>query len=450
MRYTRQSVKLSVFVCGVSIFALAASLTHAQATEGETRFEISPQPLGNALDEFSRQANLDVIMRAETVEGKSASPIRGSMTIEEALEGMLRGTGLNYELGDRSIIIIRSGSSEIERNSLNARQFASNSEHAVQIGQSEQPAQRGSETSTEGEPSLLEEIVVTAQKREQTLQEVPVSVEVLDGEQLAFNQVYTLEEVAKFNPSLTFRSDIAGVNTAFALRGVGGFAAQGGIEPAIGVVIDGVSLARGAEFFTANVEDVQRVEILKGPQGTLFGASNAGGVVNIVTRTPTSEFEASVEGSATTDEEFSGRVVLSGPITDTIRARISSFIRSREGHIENIFADSGDLSRLGEQKSVGVRARIEFDLGSDALFTIGGNFNHLDRSNARQPQRVEDGPVGDARRIALGLGNPALGQRVLDDPFLQSQNGLNEERFNRYRVSGTFRWDITDGHLEER
>lgn len=293
-------------------------------------------------------------------------------------------------------------------------------------------------------PPVLEEIVVTAQKREQTLQEVPVSLDVLSSETLAVQQVYSVEDLAAFNPSLNFRLDANATNTAFSLRGIGGFAAQSGIEPAIGMVVDGVPYARGAEFFAAQLEDIQRVEILKGPQGTLFGASNAGGVVNIVSKRPTEEFEAAAEGSGTSDEEFTGRVMMSGALTEGIRARVSAFVRTREGHLKNIFADEGDLSRLGEQKSIGFRGMLDFDLGPDATLLLTGEYNEIDRSNARQPIVVENGPVGAARLAAQGLGDPVLGQRVIDDLFLVAQDGADEEDIDRWRISATLNWSLTD------
>lgn len=312
----------------------------------------------------------------------------------------------------------------------------------VALAQTQQ-AQQGSEASV----PLLEEIVVTAQKREQTLQEVPVSLEVLSGDMLQVERIFSLQELARFNPALNFRNDANGTNTAFALRGIGGFAAQAGIEPAIGIVVDGVPYARAAEFFAADLEDIQRVEILKGPQGTLFGASNAGGVVNITTRKPSEQFEASAEFSGTSDEEFATRASISGALSDRIRGRASGYFKTREGHLVNVFTDEGDLSRLGEQEEIGFRGVLDIDLLEDVTVLLTGSYNELDRSQSRQPTVVEPealfGDVGPARLAAQGLGDPILGQQVVDDPFLVSQDGLSEEDIDRWRVSATVSWDIS-------
>ena len=128
----------------------------------------------------------------------------------------------------------------------------------------------------------LEEIVVTAQKREERLQDIPLAVSVVGGEAVANNGGITLENAQYLVPSLNFRKAGTSLNQALFLRGVGTINFSIAAEPSVAFVLDGVVMARAGEAF-GDLYDLQRIEVLKGPQGTLFGKNSSAGVVNIVT-----------------------------------------------------------------------------------------------------------------------------------------------------------------------
>lgn len=284
----------------------------------------------------------------------------------------------------------------------------------------------------------IEEIVVTSQRREQTLARVPIAVDVMDADALKAAKVTTLQEIAFISPSLTFTDDVFGSNINFAIRGLGSFAPQGNIEQAVGVVLNGIPLSRAAEF-TADLDDIERVEILKGPQGSLFGANTTGGVVNIVHARPKFEFEGRTTATVTNDDETSIRQMINVPLGDRVAARFNLTYKDRDGHIKNRNPDGKDL---GFQETFLVDAKFLFDISDDIELLVGGTYRDNETNNLRNPTAVETDPRGQARLSALGFGDPELGQAIVDDILVANidQNVLmNQEG---WQVFGDFKWDI--------
>ena len=139
-------------------------------------------------------------------------------------------------------------------------------------------------------------IVVTATKREQTLQEVPVSVSVTTGETLERAEIRDLQDLQTVSPSLRVSQLQSSANTTFIIRGFGNGANNAGVEPSVGVFIDNVFRSRSAAQIN-DMANVQRVEVLRGPQSTLFGKNASAGVISVVTREPQFAFGGSVSAT---------------------------------------------------------------------------------------------------------------------------------------------------------
>lgn len=213
----------------------------------------------------------------------------------------------------------------------------------------------------ENNSRMLEEIVVTAQKREQNLQDVPVAVSVLSADDLVNLDVKSFEDVGRVTPSLSIETGEAPSGNTIRMRGIGTSAFSISAEPSVSVVVDGVPLMVVAQAF-GNLEDIARIEVLKGPQGTLFGKNASAGVVSIVTEDPTEEFTTKVGLRATDDDEVRGNISLSGPISDTLGFRLNAYAIDRDGYITNTL-NGNDLN--GEE-SHGVRGKLTWQ-ASDAL-----------------------------------------------------------------------------------
>jgi iron complex outermembrane recepter protein len=213
------------------------------------------------------------------------------------------------------------------------------------------------------------EIIVTAQKREENLQDIPLAVSVIGGDAIANSGGITLENAQYLVPSLNFRKSGTTLNQALFLRGVGTINFSIAAEPSVAAVLDGVVLSRAGEGFT-DLFDVERIEVLRGPQGTLFGKNASAGVVSIVTKRPTDEFEAEVEASYFTKSEYRGRATVNLPLGENIRSRVTGFYSNYDGNISNLTTGN----KVNGFKHYGVRGVIEADLGETVQLTFRGDW----------------------------------------------------------------------------
>ena len=220
-------------------------------------------------------------------------------------------------------------------------------------------------------------IIVTAQKREQNLQEVPVSINVITAESIENYDVKSFEDVARVSPSLSVDTGDAPNGNVIRMRGIGTAAFSISAESSVAVIIDEVPLMLTAQAF-GNLDDVERVEVLKGPQGTLFGKNASAGVVNVVTQAPTDTLTGKINLRATTDKEYKGAVSLSGPLGDNLGFRVNGYYLDREGYITNLF----DGSKLGGDEAWGVRTKLAF-APSDAFdVALIADISRREASNA--------------------------------------------------------------------
>ena len=169
--------------------------------------------------------------------------------------------------------------------------------------------------SAEEDTSTGNSILVTATKRERTLQDTPVAVSVTTAETLERGQIRDLKDLQTVVPSLSVGQRQSSANTNFFIRGFGNGANNAGIEPSVGVFVDNVYRSRTASQIT-DLPDVQRIEVLRGPQSTLFGKNASAGVISITTREPQFEFGGSIEATYGNFEQMIGKLYLTGPISD--------------------------------------------------------------------------------------------------------------------------------------
>jgi iron complex outermembrane receptor protein len=229
------------------------------------------------------------------------------------------------------------------------------------------------QTAPAEDDSANAEIIVTAQKREERLQDIPLAVSVLGGEAVANNGGITLENAQYLVPSLNFRKAGTSLNQALFLRGVGTINFSIAAEPSVAAVLDGVVLSRAGEGFT-DLFDVERIEVLRGPQGTLFGKNASAGVVSIVTKRPTAEYGATVEGSFFTKSEYRGRATVNLPLSANVRSRFTGFYGSYDGNINNLTTGK----KVNGYEHYSVRGAIEADVGENVLLTLRGDYRKAD------------------------------------------------------------------------
>jgi iron complex outermembrane recepter protein len=315
------------------------------------RVNIAPTDLQSALIELSSQADVQIVMESSEVAGIPSTGLSGEYSVEEALSRLLSGSGLSYR-------ITSPGTITVGRTTATA---APQRTSAAQAPAANIPGERGS--------AALEEVVVTAQKRVERLQDVPLAVTALGGDALESRQINDTNNLVQAVPSLSYQQGTNPANTSFRIRGIGTSLFGQGVESSVAIVVDGVVAARQAQSF-ADFADIERIEVLRGPQGTLFGKNATAGVINVVTARPADEFEAKMDVTAAQDDEYRVRGTISGPIADTFGARLTGYYNDVGGNLYNVTTKD----KHGGFESYGARVKLEWDATDSLNLLLAGDY----------------------------------------------------------------------------
>lgn len=279
---------------------------------------------------------------------------------------------------------------------------------------------------------MLEEVVVTAQKREQSLQDVPIAVAAMSGEKIEDTGITNLEELTLYIPNVNINQGQSTPNMF--IRGVGS-GTNPGFEQSVGLYIDGMYSGRGQLAKVPLTLDLQRVEILKGPQGILFGKNTIGGAINITTARPHHEFEGMVEAYyEPEDNEQIYTAVLNGGITDNLAGRVAVRYEGMDGWWEN-----EQLDKEGPDKdNLFLRGSLLWDV-SDTLEVLA-KYEHGDFEVVGRPQVVYQ---SDQPENFEG-GNPFP---VIDDHDRGHGDILDSDETDLDVAVLTINWDTGPGTL---
>ena len=202
---------------------------------------------------------------------------------------------------------------------------------------------------------VIEEIVVTSRKREEALQDIPDTITVLTEAVIEHAGIDSIEDISLLVPGMNV---MASNNISSKLVNVRGIMMQREMDPSVSVIIDGVQLSQFNQFSQA-LTDIQQVEVLKGPQGSLWGRGSIAGAINITTKAPSDEFEGKVMVGAGQGYEATG--VISGPITDTLAYRIHANWEKHDGTLENVNGGGPRSAAFVQRpRAAGVDAHREF------------------------------------------------------------------------------------------
>ena len=288
-------------------------------------------------------------------------------------------------------------------------------------------------TTAWAQKEALEEIIVTASKRQESLQDVNLTVTAVTGLTLERKQIDTIEEIQAIVPGMS-----AGNDFAFAklyIRGIGLNSSFAGVDPSVALHVDGAvissSYAQLGAFF-----DLERVEVLRGPQGTLYGKNATGGSVNLITRKPTEEFEG--YGRLTIGNYDLTRLegAVSGPISENVLGRIAFKSTDRSGYGKNVLTGN-DIDDANKQS---VRGQLQFNASDDVDFLLSAEWQREDDAgmgikfvetlNALNPIRYPNPPNG--------AGGFTSGRRDT------SSEKDNENKRDTFALTGTLNWQIND------
>ncbi|MFJ2426417.1 TonB-dependent receptor [Pseudomonas sp. NPDC087804] len=263
-------------------------------------------------------------------------------------------------------------------------------------------------TATQADNSAprLEQVTVTARRREEQSQDVPTPITTLSGANLETQRIYKIQDLQQALPSVNVAYVHARVSS-FAVRGIGNNPASDGLEGSAGIYLDNVYLGRpGMAAF--DMLDVEQLELLRGPQGTLFGKNTTAGVLNITTRGPTFTPERSLEVSGGQDGYFQGKGTVSGPLTDTLAGRLSFYRTRDDGYLNN---RHDDRTLLGGERE-GLRGQLLFKPNDDFSLRWINEYNS-ENSSSGSSVIYGAGPVF-WRRAALVGANPQVGESNID------------------------------------
>lgn len=206
--------------------------------------------------------------------------------------------------------------------------------------------------------SVLEEVVVTAEKREQTIQEVPVAVSAYTSARRDLLGVNTIEDVARITPSLSYTN-----NDRLSIRGFGRLTNNIGTDPSVALYSDGIFSTSMADTSTPSLF-IDRTEILRGPQGTLYGRNSIGGTLNVIAKRPTKDFKGEVRGTVGNYGSWRTDALLRGPITDSLRFLVGGSMDRRD---EGFINDIGPADDTADSDRWMAEAQLEADLGESVV-----------------------------------------------------------------------------------
>jgi len=253
----------------------------------------------------------------------------------------------------------------------------------------------------------LEEILVTAQKREATLLETPVAVSAIGGSTMELAQARDLTSLQTLVPSLQIVQRASASNTSFSVRGIGSSTFNFGLEPAVGVFVDGVYRSRNG----ASVNDflgIERIEVLRGPQSTLFGKNTSAGVINYVTKAPHYDFEVEGELTYGNYDAKVGKAAVNVPLVeDQLAMRLDVNVNKRDGTINNL-----DGRQLNERDRYGLRGQILWEPSDRTRVRIIGDYSDLNEECCAAPFYVI---TADSQLALSVLGSDIVGAPDIKD-----------------------------------
>lgn len=281
--------------------------------------------------------------------------------------------------------------------------------------------------------ATLEEVIVTAQKREQSIQDVGIAVTALNETRLLDAQVNTVQDLQYLAPGLTI-----GESFGFAqimIRGVGTDNPFAGGDPSVAMHVDGVVIGQpSAQLGT--LFDVQRIEVLRGPQGTLYGRNNTGGSLNVITHKPTEELSGYGRLTGGNDALIQFEGAVGGPITEQLQGRVAVKVEERDGYGMNLF-NGNDIDDASRQSG---RVQLQW-LPADNLDILLAAQYHRENDTNYVP-KFRDASFPDTMNPALmpqpvGVPRADNPRDIITDTPIQNQR-------EQWSVTGTVNWELND------
>ncbi|MES2444923.1 MAG: TonB-dependent receptor [Pseudomonadota bacterium] len=283
------------------------------------------------------------------------------------------------------------------------------------------PAQAQDAPATEeGAVTGDEDIVVTAQGRSEVLSDVPIAVSAVSSESLERTGASDIRQLNQVAPSLLVSSTGSESNGSARIRGIGTVGDNPGLESSVATFIDGVYRSRSGIGLN-ELGDIDRIEVLRGPQGTLFGRNASAGLISISSKAPSFTFGGKAEASYGNYNYWRGQIGITGPLSESLAARLDGVLVKRDGFYNNVDASGNTVAKVNDRDRYFVRGQLLFQPDSSLSIRLIGDYTHRDESccaavytGLRETYDPTPGVAGDYAVRQPGEGGSASGNRVID------------------------------------
>jgi len=317
---------------------LLATCLSAKATIDRAQvynINLPAQSVAEALTSLSEQTDVLVLFSYDVAEARKGNPVVGKFTLQGALDLLLQGTGLSGGLSDKGVLTISLQKSDTDNEGKDAMSNGKNiwtvmfgfllGTSGAQVVTAQDQGDGGSRSYT------IEEVIVSAQRRDQNVQDVGIAITQFSGDDMRELRMVRPEDLAAQTPGLDIKNGLGNFNPIFTIRGIGLNDYNVNNNPSVGAYLDEVYMPNGA-YLAFSLYDMGRVEVLKGPQGTLFGRNTTAGAINFFTERPTEEFEAFIQMDYGRWNTLNLEGAISGSLSDTVRGRLAFDINSSDGY----------------------------------------------------------------------------------------------------------------------
>lgn len=291
---------------------------------------------------------------------------------------------------------------------------------------------------------VLEEVIVTAQKRTENIQEVPISITAFSGEFLEENGIQRVSQVAHITPNFSIAGSTQPSNSRIQIRGIGA-AGNNAIESSVGVFIDGVYYPRPGSTIGL-LQDISSFEVLRGPQGTLFGRNTVAGAMNITTRNPSQETEGAIELGYGAYDLYEVGGSFNAALSDSVAGRIAFMYADRDGYGDNLLTGE----EYGARDDLVVRGKLQFEVSDQLSVLVTADHAKINAEGiGSEVLNATSNPVFEARNAALYGASPVTDDsydwkvnQVVNDDHEDEQSGVSVD-INYEFANGTQLRSIT-------
>ena len=445
------SRRISILIFVTFLFSSFVATSYASKVIEVIQVDIQPQPLSKAIQTVAKQYDFQIAFFPEVMEGIKSPAISGSYTMSQILDLLLAKTSLDHKfVGDKSVVIVPRGKTTLDDKYVGTKSEVTSLDQREKLDNNKQRVP----SATKNVRSKLEEITVTARKRNESIQDVPISIVALSAAEIESRSLSSLRDLGQFVTNVSYfqNGQVGNGSAAVFIRGVGQFNVFPTRDPGVGIYLDGVFLGR-MQGVDLDLTDVERVEVLRGPQGTLFGKNTTGGAINIVTAKPDLDgFSGSAEVIFGRYDRIDGRLGVNVPLVPgKLGAKLAVSSRNQDGYGRRLDFTTGDtLVDAGDVDRVSTRGSLYWTPTED--FNALLSFNYARHRETGAPRKIAEFitvPTTFVAQVYNNFLNPDYGPAfTTSNNFDNFATGTDANDVDAWGTSLTLSWDIGSLNLK--